>query len=215
MRRDALARALSSLCTVVTVLGSGRVHTWCDVVVTRGSGSDVDRRRGRVVSCARGPVNGPCHECGACGTRDAGRSERSFDEIDAEHDVMCVPCGGGAGRGPWGGAFSAQSLRRVAPGFDPARRQGERNASGASQGIPAAGRPLRNPQPRRPRAVPHRGHDARVAARARRVASRRPRARPAAGVSPPRRTAPPKRWNLWKPQLTVVSTRHPDECIKV
>jgi hypothetical protein len=152
MRRDALARALSSLCTVVTVLGSGRVHTWCDVVVTRGSGSDVDRRRDRrVVSCARGPVNGPCHECGACGTRDAGRSERSFDEIDAEHDVMCVPCGGGAGRGPWGGAFSAQSLQRSTPG----------DGGYAASQNPRPAR-LANPQPRRPRAVPHR--DARAGA---------------------------------------------------
>jgi hypothetical protein len=56
-----------------------------------------------------------------------------LDEIDAEHDVMCVPCGGGAGRGPWGGAFSAQSLRSVRPqvsGFPPDGR----------------GRPLANPQ---------------------------------------------------------------------
>ena len=119
MRRDALARALSSLCAVVTVLGSGRVHTWCDVVVTRGSGSDVDRRRDRrVESCARGPVNGrtaPVTVWGLVhvrGMRNAGRRSMSMTHV----------CRAGAGRrGPWGGrgaagGVSAQSLQSTPGG---------------------------------------------------------------------------------------------------
>jgi hypothetical protein len=128
MRRPCDAKRRSRACTVVTVhcRNCARVwacayHTWCDVVVTRGSGSDVDRRRGRVVSCARGPVNGPCHSGVGPVVRLRGTARSmKLDEIDAEHDVMCVPCGGGAGRGPWGGAFSAQSLQRSTPGDDAA-----------------------------------------------------------------------------------------------
>lgn len=92
---------------------------------------------------------------------------------------MCVSCGGGAGRGPWGGAFSAQSLRRAslrastqAPAArasaDPPKRLSERPSSvgPAKEFRPALSQPATAasaggppPWPRRPRggARPTRG----------------------------------------------------------
>jgi hypothetical protein len=85
---------------------------------------------------------------------------------------MCVPCGGGAGRGPWGGAFSAQSLRRASlrastPGRAEATRASEAigivprtiPAGPYSQPATAASAGGPPPWPRRPRggARPTRG----------------------------------------------------------
>jgi hypothetical protein len=185
MRRDALSRALSSLCTVVTVLGSGRVHTWCDVVVTRGSGSDVDRRRDRrVVSCARGPVNGPCHSVGPVvrGTPVDERLTRSMRSM-----TSCV-CRAGAGRvGDHGAGRSVLSRSSVRP-------QVTRDGA-ASQ----SGRPLANPQPRRPRAVPHR--DARAGAG--------PRAPDGVAVRPARG---PHGCELPVPRTGMRETRRKSDC---